>query len=424
MSKTIKLNHITKIEGHASLNLSIDKGKVKKCELSAVEGSRYFEGLLKGRRIDEASELTSRICGICSCAHTIAAIQAVENALYIKPSKQTIVLRELLTLGERIRSHATHLYFMVLPDYLGYESALSMLPKYKKEITIALKMMKIGNQIIKTVGGRDLHPVTATIGGFHNLPSQEELDELRKNLEEIKKHAVSTAKLFSGLDYPYINRKTEFFSLTSWRKFAMLYGNLKSLNKEYLKKDYQRYIKEYHTPYSSANFVVKDEKTYYVGALARINNNHKKLSKDSKKLLDESGMKLPNNNPFSNNIAQAIELVHSVDHAIEICSKLKIKNEKIKKYRVKAGHGVAAIEVPRGILWHEYKFNKKGEITYANIITPTAQNLRSMEEDIKLLLTSIINSPKKKIVSEIEKLIRAYDPCFSCSAHFLEVNWE
>src|SRR3989344_6677867 len=168
--KSITLNHITKIEGHAKLSLGIERNKVTKCELSAVEGSRYFEGLVRGRRFNEAHEITSRICGICSSAHVIAAISAVEDALEYKPTKQTIDLRLLMTLGERIRSHATHLYFLALPDYLGYESALAMANKYKPQLQNALNLMKAGNTIIKTIGARDLHPVSATVGGWLKLP--------------------------------------------------------------------------------------------------------------------------------------------------------------------------------------------------------------------------------------------------------------
>src|SRR3989344_175995 len=186
MTKTISLNHLTKIEGHATLALQIDGMQIKKCELSSVEGSRYFEGILKGHYYYEASEISSRICGICSCAHTVAAIIAIERALDVTPSPQTVALRKLLTIGERIISHATHLYFLALPDYLGYESALSMLPKYKTEIVRAIKMTKIGNIMIRVIGGRDLHPVSNTIGGFLKLPSNDSLKKLKADLKSIK----------------------------------------------------------------------------------------------------------------------------------------------------------------------------------------------------------------------------------------------
>jgi len=423
MSKSITLNHITKIEGHAKLELGIENNQVTKCELSTTEGARYFEGIVKGRRYNEAHEITSRICGICSCAHVIAAITAVENALGYIPSEQTVKLRELMTLGERIRSHATHLYFLALPDYLGYESALAMAKKYKPQLESALFLMKTGNYLIKTLGARDLHPVSATVGGWLKLPKQADLDEIKKQLENVKKDAIKTCKLFFSLKYPSFSTNGEYFSLKDDKKYAVLNGDFCSEKSCFHKDEYLKFIREYHHSNSTANFVVKEDHRYMVGALSRINNNNNKLSKDAKKMLKLSKIKLPSKNPYHNNIAQAIELVHCIDDAINICKNLKMKHEDVDKVKVKAGNGVGAIEVPRGTLWHEYTLDDKGIITHANIITPTAQNLLNIQEDIRQFVPSIINKKKEDMVMDIEKLIRSYDPCFSCSAHFLEVKW-
>ena len=424
MVKEITLNHITKIEGHASLNLGIDKGKVTKCELQAVEGSRYFEGLVRGRQYYEAHEMTSRICGICSTAHVIAAINAIEDALNYKPTEQTRTLRVLVTLGERIRSHATHLYFLALPDYVGYESALAMANKFKPQLQNALKLMKVGNKIITTLGSRELHFVSATVCGWLKLPKQEELNDLKKQLESIKEDAVKTCQLFSSLDYPDFASEGEWFSLIKPEEYASIDGDFGSSKTKFKKNEYRKFIKEYHEPYSTANFVVKSDHRYMLGTLPRINNNHKLLSKDAKMLLKLSKIKLPSSNSYHNNIAQAIEIVQCIDQAIEICNNLIIKNEAVQKPKVKAGTGIGAIEAPRGTLWHEYKLNNSGVITDANIITPTAQNLLNIQEDIKAFMPSIVKKKRQEIVMDIEKLIRSYDPCFSCAAHFLEVNWE
>jgi coenzyme F420-reducing hydrogenase alpha subunit len=417
------LNHITKIEGHASLTLQIKRGKVSRCDLDSVEGSRYFEGLLKDRHFTETAEITSRICGICSCAHTIAAIMAIENALKLRISPQTYSLRKLLTIGERIRSHATHLYFMALPDYLGYESALEMVHRHKNEIKRALRLMKLGNEMVKLFAGRDLHPVSATIGGALKIPSSEEIASTKDKLESLKSDAVKTAILFGKLKYPDYATASECFSVHNKKEYGILEGSLISKNNEYSKDNYLHYLREYHEPDSTANFVVKEGKSYMVGALARINNNHTQISKDARKLLNKSKIKFPNHNPFANNFAQAIELVHYIDEGIEICNGLKPRNEPIIKPKVKAGRGVSAIEAPRGILFHDYTLDKNGNISSANIITPTAQNLRSMQDDIRSYVSTIIKYDKHKIVHEVEKLIRAYDPCFSCSTHFLKVKW-
>ncbi|HLG24009.1 MAG TPA: Ni/Fe hydrogenase subunit alpha [Candidatus Nanoarchaeia archaeon] len=421
--KSITLNHITKIEGHAKLSLGIERNKVTKCELSAVEGSRYFEGLVRGRRFNEAHEITSRICGICSSAHVIAAISAVEDALEYKPTKQTIDLRLLMTLGERIRSHATHLYFLALPDYLGYESALAMANKYKPQLQNALNLMKAGNTIIKTIGARDLHPVSATVGGWLKLPKKDELKILKNQLVSAKKDAIKTCKLFFSLKYPDFESKTEYFSLVDKNEYAVLSGKFSSQYTSFEKWQYKEFVNEYHEPRSTANFVVKGDHRYVVGALARINNNHSKLSDDAKKMLKLSKLKLPSTNPFQNNLAQAIELVHCIDESIRVIDSLDIKNEPVDEIQLKEGNGIGCIEVPRGTLWHEYTLDSKGVITNANIITPTAQNLFSMQEDIRNFVPTFIKKSKSEITLSVEKLIRSYDPCFSCSAHFLEVKW-
>jgi len=433
VSKTIKLDHITKIEGHASLRVTLKNGDVDKCELSSIEGARYFEEILQGRDYTEAFEISSRICGVCSSAHTVCALMAIENALGLKPSTQTFKLRELLTLGERIRSHATHLYFLALPDYMGFESAMAMLPKYKKDIERALRLMKTGNTIIKHIGGRDLHPVSAAVGGFLRFPTKEDIKVCLDQLKKTKKDAIETGTFFMKLKQPKFHREIEIFSLSHKEEYGMLRGDLKSRQKTYKQAKYDEYLHEYHDDYSTAKFVVKEGKEFRVGALARLENNHTQLSADAKKLLKQSRLKFPCHNPFYNNFAQAVELIHCTDEAIKILKNLKIRHEKPKAPKVKAGRacpnglagrGVAAIEVPRGILWHEYELDKKGKIKKANIITPTTQNLRAMQEDIRAFLPQVLHLKKEKVELEIEKLIRSYDPCFSCSTHFLKVDWE
>jgi sulfhydrogenase subunit alpha len=424
MTHTIDLHHITKIEGHANLYVEIKDNTIEKCELSSIEGSRYFEGLLKGKYYFEAHEISSRICGICSCAHTVAAVSAIENALGIKVSNQTIELRKLLTLGERIRSHATHLYFLALPDYLGYESALAMLPKYKKEVNAALRMMKIGNEIVKVVGGRDLHPVSATPGGFLKIPTKEQLSDVAEKLESVKKDAIATVRLFASLKNKDFINDCEYFSLHDETEYAMLNGPIISSKTRFNQEQYLDYFREYHNEYSTANFVVKDNKSYMVGSLSRINNNFDKLSADAMKAVVKTGIVFPNKNPFMNNLCQAVEIIHSIEHAAAICRTLNPVNEKPIKPVVRCGRGVSAIEVPRGILFHDYTLDDKGIITHANIITPTAQNLKNMEDSIRNFIPSLLSlKSEEKINLEIEKMIRSYDPCFSCSTHFLKVKW-
>ncbi len=422
---TITLNHIAKVEGHARLDLQVEGGRLVRCTLGAVEGSRYFEGLLKGRQYYDAAEITSRICGICSSAHGVAAVMAMENALGIEASEQTLALRELQTIGERIRSHASHLYFLAIPDYLGYGSALDMTDKYPDEVKRALRLVKLGNDMVTLVSGRVLHQVATTLGGFTHFPTESELATVKQRLVESKEDIVKTAELVASLDVPDIAIDTPSFCLSREDTYATSHGRIVVGDDTFEQKDYATVLKEYQEPHSNANFVVKDGKTYYVGALARLNNNGRLLSDEARVFIESTEFKLPSLNPFHNNLAQAIELIHYREACIGILEDVQVRREPLAPFTVRAGRGIAANEAPRGTLWHEYKIDDNGAITYGNVITPTAQYLRHMQDSCAAYAQILLDrdASKDEIVREMEKLIRTYDPCFSCATHFLTVNW-
>ncbi len=429
--KSITLNHITKVEGHGSLEVEIDNGKVIKCNLKSVEGARFFEGLVVGRYYNEVPEITSRICGICSCAHTIASIRAIENALNIKVTQQTKILREILTIGERIRSHATHLYFLALPDYLNYESAIAMTKDHKKEVERALRLIKLGNDLVSNIGAREMHPTTTIIGGITHYPDELIKTNLKQRCKDAIKDCFETIELFTKLPYPKYERKCEHISLKQLDSFPLIEGTIVSTNELNIDaKYYKSYFKEYIEDYSTAKFAVREGKSYMTGALSRVNNNYKLLSNETLKQIKKHKLTFPDFNPFHNNICQALELLHWTERAIQILdSEFKheepIKAELNKTEEGKKYSGISAVEAPRGILFHEYELDENGKVLKCNIITPTVQNLRNMENDIKDYLNILLqqNKTPEEIVLEIEKLIRAYDPCFSCSTHFLKVKW-
>jgi sulfhydrogenase subunit alpha len=423
MSKTIDLEEMTKIEGHATLRLRVSNGTVEQCEIRALEGSRYFEGILRDRLYNEAAEIASRICGICSCAHVLAAYQAIENALGVSVSPQTRQLRRLLHLGEFIRSHAAHLYFLALPDYLGAPSALALALEQRGAVEQAITLMKLGNDIVRLIGGRDIHAVSVAVGGHAKIPHQDDLDHIRARLEALRPAAVATAELFNSLPYPELKDTAERFSLHSNDEYALISGSIRSGGHEFEQKDYAQFVSEYHEPQNTANFVVREGHTYMVGALSRIASNKGQMSSDTLSLVKAGPVEKGLDNPFLINAAQGVEMVQSFDDCLAILAKLRPEPEPVPQVRVQAGHGIAAVEAPRGILWHEYELDEKGRITRANIITPTAQNLRSMEESLQALLPQVVDLGKDGMVGEAEKLIRSYDPCFSCAVHFLNVEW-
>jgi len=433
MTKKITLEHITKVEGHAEVNIKIKDGVIEACHVHSIEGARYFEGIIKGRKYDEITLITSRICGICSCGHTIASIKAIENALGIKPSLQSQHLRELVTIGERIRSHASHIYFFSLPDYLGYGNTVEMAKEYGQEVKECLEIIRVGNELIKLVGGRDMHPFVPIAGGFTKIAEPEKFEKVKEELKKILPLAEKCIKLFASLDIPdYEKPDTVFLSLENEKSFPLHTGKIISnTGLSFEPKNYEQFIDEYFHHGSSAKFATIEGKEFMTGALARINNAEDRLTPRTQELIKELNIKLPSSNLFLNNLAQALEILHWTERAIEIIENNTFVPEPIIQPKLKKGkkhRGISAIEVPRGILFHDYTFDENGILTNANIMTPTVQNLADMEVSVRTYLNQVLekepHKPEKELELEIEKMVRAFDPCFSCSTHFLKINWE
>jgi sulfhydrogenase subunit alpha len=427
MTKEINLNHICKIEGHASLNLKIEKNKVVSCELKANEGARFFEALVINKKLKDIQEIVSRICGICSASHSVCSIQALEEAIGLKVTEQQKIIRELLMIGEIMRSHVTHLYFLALPDYLYVNSALELKKNHHDKINTSLSLINLGNKIIEIFGIRELHPFFSINQQLRNYDSNEILELLYKSNDKI----LETIELFSSFKYPVLERKTEFFCLKDKNNPSIISGRIFSKELKFNDDDYKKHLKENIKEYATSKFVLIDNKPYQLGAISRINNNYDSLDIETKTVVDKTlkhlGLSLPLNNPYYNNLCQAFELLQLKSRSIKLFKDLKEKYTPENSYEIKIqkGIGVSAVEAPRGTLFHEYEINDQGVITRCNIITPTAQNLNMMETDIILLVNSLLqkNTSRRIIIHEIEKLIRAYDPCFSCSTHFLEVKW-
>jgi coenzyme F420-reducing hydrogenase alpha subunit len=424
MPHKLDLEHITKIEGHARLYVKVAEGKVEKVELRVLEGARFFEGILKDRRFNDLSHISSRICGVCSVVHTLGSIKAIEDAFGITVSEQTRRLREVLNIGGIIQSHVLHLYFLTLPDYLGEGSAISMASKHKATLERALRLKRLGNQIVFAIAGRDVHPIACIVGGFSRPPAKDKIEALLSELKRCKKDAVETVKLFMSLNYPDFSKDAPHFALGGGEYFYSDKIIRCAAGACFPTKDYGEHFKEYLKEGSTAEFATKEGKSYLVGALARVCNNFEMLSEEAK----QYARKICENktNPFMNIPAQALEILEGINRAIVILSNMEIKDEKPVENTLKpcVCEGIGAVEAPRGILFHHYKFDDKGYCIYADITTPTTQNLKHIEEAIKEYLQEILGRSPDEIKLEIEKLIMAYDPCISCSTHFLDVEWE
>ena len=439
MSKrNIKVNveYLTRVEGHGSIVVNVNDGKLETCELRIVEAPRFFEAMLRGRSIFEAQHITSRICGICACGHSLASIQAAEDAIGFMPSKQTTELRKFLLHMENLDSHILHIYLLVAPDLLGVKSFVPLIDSHNKVVRRALRMKKTCNDVCDVLVGRHIHPISSIVGGFTKLPREKDLDSMLNYLYSLRPDMEATVELAATLKFPEFERETEYVALVSDdNEYPMLMGDVGSTDGVRMnKKDYKKITNEFVVPHSSAKHAKLSRDSYAAGALARFNLNSEKLHPKAKAVADAVGLKPITKNPYLNTVAQLIECVHSLEDSIKILEGFKksginyeeeivVGLNETNRIPVKAGSGVGAVEVPRGILFHNYEVDDKGKIINANCIIPTGQNVRNIENDMKKLVPEILGKTDEEITLMLEMLVRAYDPCISCSAHFLDVKF-
>lgn len=416
----IKIDHIDKIEGHGSFAADIMNGRVREARFRTLEGARLFEGILIGRRFEDAPIISARICGICPVVHNLTAIKALENALGVKPSQEVVILRKLMEYGQIIQSHSLHLFFLSLPDFLKFKTGVKLIRRYPQKTKQALRIREFGNKLIEIIGGRSIHPLTTEVGGFKKSPSKEKLKGLLTNFDEIMASALDLENLFSQLSYPKLTRKSEFMALSSPKEYAIYEGDIRStLGFRRPAQKFIHKIEELKRPYELIKQARFKGQSYMVGALARLNLSSAKLNPRAKRILRKTKLKLPIQNTFYNILAQSIEVVHLLEESRKLINqvlKLNLKNLK-KKYPLKAGEGVGAVEAPRGTLYHYYKIDQRGLIQDCNIITPTAQMIPHLEDDLKVYLRNLGKISPQNRRQEIRMLVRAYDPCMTCSTH-------
>jgi coenzyme F420-reducing hydrogenase alpha subunit len=418
--KTIKINHIAKMEGHTGFVASILDGDVKQAKMDTLEGARLIEGILLGRDYFEVPMITARICGICPIVHFLSASQGIEHAFGIKVSEQTVALRKVMELLQIIHSHSLHMFFLSIPDFFGIENDLNFIKKYPKETSAALRVRKFAINLVELIGGRVVHPLTMEVGGFKKLPSMDAINKLMKGFSVIFEDALLMAEFTSKIKLPKFKRQQEFIALYDKDEYEILSGDIISSNgRRYKVEQFYHKIEEFHNPYEKVKRVNLGDKPYFSGALARINLNFSKLNPQAKKLWQQEDLHLPVENTFYNVFAQAVEVVHALEEIKRIfknLGKIDQKNTKVI-VRPRAGEGFGAVEAPRGILLDYYKFDKNGKVLDANIITPTAQFLANLEADLKAYLPLVYQLPVKERRQKIRALIRAYDPCISCATH-------
>lgn len=418
----IKIDHIAKIEGHAGFMASVVRGDVKLAKLEVQEGIRLIEGILIGRHFKDIPVVAQRICGICPVVHNLTSIKAVEKAMGVKVSNETVNLRRLLEWGQIIHSHALHLFFLSLADFLNIENDLRLVKEYPEETKKVIRVREFGMEIVKIIGGRVVHPLTNEVGGFKKVPSISDIQKLIAMAEEIMPLALEVAEFFRKIKVPEFSRDTEYVSLDKLGEYAVYDGDITSNKGLHIPiEKFENNFHELQRPREIIKRVQSDLKTsYMLGAIARINNQHKKLKPQAQKYFESLGYSLPDYNPFHNILYQMIEIIHSIEESIatlRILANSDLDNALTKPYEIKEGIGVAAVEAPRGILFYHVDMDAKGYVKNINIITPTAQFLSHLEDDIEAYIPQVVDLSAVEREKKLRAFIRAYDPCISCAVH-------
>jgi coenzyme F420-reducing hydrogenase alpha subunit len=409
------------MEGHAGFMASVLQGDVKSAKLEIQEGIRLIEGVLIGREYKDMPIVAQRICGICPVVHNLTAIKALENAFGVKVSKETEKLRLTLELAQIIHSHSLHLFFLSLADFLDIDNDLTLVKKYPDETQKAIKIREYGMSIVRVIGGRVVHPLTNEVGGLKKAPDPEALKKIISDSGEILRLAQELGEFFKKIKIPEFSRKTEYVCLGNRKNYAIYDGDI--VSSEGLHIPVAKFESNFHELQKQKEVVKKVEhggKSYMVGAIARVNIGRDKLSPAAQGYLESLDVRFPDYNPFHNILFQMTEVIHCVETSAEIIKDLldsDLRQILTKEYQIKEGAGVAAMEAPRGTLYYHVEVDSKGYIKNVNIITPTAQFLANLEDDIAEYIPGILGLDDKEKERKLRAFIRAYDPCISCAVH-------
>jgi sulfhydrogenase subunit alpha len=424
--KKISIKHLARVEGNGGVEATIDGKIVTEVKFVVNEGPRLIERLTLGKTPEEDVNIVPRICAICTLSHKYAAIRAMEKALDIKVPPKVTLLRELMHLGEMVESHSLHLYFLALPDYVGFPNAVAMASKFGFEVKIALEMKHFGNHIMKTMSGRFIHGENPVIGGFGKFPSREELIWIKNRAIQFMPFALKTARLFAELNYPDCpEAETQYACCKPFgNKFGFLGDEIIVSNGDIIdSQEYKSLTNEFIVSHSYCKRSLYKGKPYSVGALARVNNLGERLMGEASKLYKKYFNPRWKKNPLFNNAAQALELLYSFERIPEVVDEaLKLPDSSIVPYIKKEGKGAGAVEAPRGTLFHYYEISK-GRVASADIVTPTAQNAEDIERYCYLAAQRLLETGQEdKIRDRMDLVVRSFDPCISCSVHMAQVK--
>ncbi len=425
-TRTIRVDTLARVEGEGALLIRMQGDRVVDVKLKIYEPPRLFEALLRGRHCSEAPDITARICGICPVAYQMSAVHAIERALGLTIDPAVRRLRRLFYCGEWIESHALHVFMLHAPDFLGYDDGIAMARDHRALVEQGLRLKKIGNRIVALLGGREIHPISAAIGGFYKVPTRAALNVLVDDLKWALDASVATVQFAAGLEFPDFEQDYEFVALSHPDEYPFNEGRLVSsagLNID--ASEYEEHFVEQHVKHSNAlHSILQGRGSYLVGPLARFSLNFDRLPRVAQEAARGAKLSVPCRNPFKSIIVRAVEMVFACAEALRIVAEYEPPQAPRVEAPNRPGTGHAITEAPRGILYHRYEVDEKGLIVTAKIVPPTSQNQKQIEDDLRTFAPQLVDQPLDEATRRCEQAIRNYDPCISCATHFLKLEIE
>ena len=423
-TKTLRTDYLARVEGEGAMLVKIRDGRPVDVKLRIYEPPRFFEAFLRGRHFTEAPDITARICGICPVAYQTSSVNAMEDACGVDVGPQIRALRRLLYCGEWIESHALHVFMLHAPDFLGYASAIDLAKDHRELVERALHMKKTGNEVMRVVGGREVHPINVRVGGFYRAPSKRELATLVDDLERAREFALETVRFTAGLDFPEFEQDYELVALSAPDAYAVEDGRLVSnRGLDIPVSEYEQHFVEEHVEWSNAlHSHVIGRGNYLVGPLARWALSGDRLSPLALEAAKEAGLERDERNPFRTILIRSVELVFAADEALRLVAEYEPPEPSFVEVVPRAGVGYGCSEAPRGICWHRYEIDDDGTILDAKIVPPTSQNQKTIESDLRGVVERYADLPDDELSLRCEQAIRNYDPCISCATHFLKLE--
>lgn len=421
--RTLSVGTITRVEGEGALHVKLKDGALESVQLNIYEPPRFFEAFLRGRAHTEPPDLTARVCGICPVAYQVSACNAIEQACGVELDADLVALRRLLYCGEWIHSHVLHIYLLHAPDFLGYDDVIGMSRDHREVVERGLELKKSGNRLMEFVGGRAIHPVNLRLGGFYSVPTRLELNPIAEQLRRALDNALATVEWVSGFEFPDLELDHEFLALTAPGRYPIENGTIaRSAGPSFPVAEFTSHVVEAQVPYSTALHATLDGGRYVTGPLARYSLNSSALSPVAAQAAERAGLSAQCRNPFRSIVVRAVEVVYAIEEALRIIDEYQRPSRPFMDVPARAGVGHGVSEAPRGLLYHRYRIGADGLVAAATIIPPTSQNQAAIEAALARAVSENLELEDAALSALCERVIRNYDPCISCSTHFLTLT--